>query len=294
MPGTFTQPGPTVTGTRVTVDTYLRQSPLIQRDLENLTYQRFIADFIYRQGQRTQSGAVMYEQLLANDLFVNRDLKQIDELSEFPIVNTPEKAPQTAQVAKWGAAVLFSYEKIRRDARDLLQRDLRKLANTMVRKVNRIAIAVLRADAEVQTYTTTAGTWDGVSEKIQDLATAASMVDNIDLGYSADTVLINPTNALELKIDDAVTNRLPRETNNPILSRDLAGLLNLDFVESNDQTLDELVVLSRGMIGSYHDELPMYSRVIDQPEHEGRLLQAARVTVPIVTDPKAAVLVDGI
>jgi hypothetical protein len=163
-----------------------------------------------------------------------------------------------------------------------------------VRKLNRLSIAVFNADTNVQTYTTLGGVWSGTSKKIEDLAQAASRIDNIDLGYVADTVLLNPTNALELKIDEAVTNRLPRETNNPILSRDLAGLLGLDFVESNDVVEGGGIVLSREMVGSYHDELPFYSRVVDQPENEAWLLQAARVTVPVITDPKGACKLQGI
>lgn len=295
MPTPYTQPGVSISGTRITVDAYLRNSPVIQRDLENLTYQRFISDYIFRPGQRTESGSVLYQQLLENELFTARDVKEIEELAAFPIVNTPDVTQLTATVQKWGAAALFSYEKIRRDQRDLLQRDLIRISNTMVRKANRVAMATLNADANVQTFTTLTGAWSTTgSEKIKDLAIARSMIDNADLGYVADTVLVNPTNALELLIDDKVTNRLSREVNNPLLSGQLSGVLNLDYIESNDVAEGTMYVLSRQMVGSVHDELPLYSRVLDQPENESRLLQVARVMIPVITDPRACVKITGI
>lgn len=296
MPSPYTQQGVTVSGTRVTVDAYLKNTPRITRDLSNLAAFRYISDFIFREGERTASGAVMYEQLLANDgLFTDRDVKEIEELAEFPILNTGDKAPTTAQVAKWGGAVLFSYEKIRRDQRDLLGRDLRRISNTVVRKVNRISVAVLNQDPAVRTFTA-AAPWAGTtSKKVEDFANATSMIDDIDMGYTADTVLIHSTNALQLRIDKNVTDRLPREgTNNPLLNRDLAGLLGLDWIVSNDVPVGTALVLSRKLVGSYHDELPFYSRVVDLPQREGRLLQAARVTVPVVTDPLAVVRINGL
>lgn len=286
-----------VDGTRVTVDMYLRNTPRVQRDLSDLSRLRFIADYIFREGERTQSGSVLYEQLLANTgLFTERDVKEIQELAEFPILNVGEKVPTTAMVKKWGGAFLFSYEKVRRDQRDVLGKDMRQLSNTVVRKMNRLAVYTVGADPNISTYAATAVWSDPTnSRKLEDLVVATSMIDDIDMGYTADTVLINSTNARELRIDQKITDRLPKEgTNNPLLSRDLAGLLGLDFIVTNDVPEGTMYILSRGLVGSFHDELPFYSRVVDLPEREGYLVQAARVTVPIVTDPKAIVKVTGI
>lgn len=298
MPSPYTQQGPTVEGTRVTVDAFLNNSPVVQRTLEQLTYQRFIADYIFRQGERTTSGAVLYQQLLANDLFTARDVQEIEELSEFPILNTGERGMLAEQVKKWGGAVLFSDEKRRRDQRDLLARDLRRLSNTVVRKVNRVAVGVLNADANVRTVAAAAPWSDATNRQvISDLANAQALVDDlIDMGYDADTVLINPQNALEAKLDKDVRDALPRENraDNPLLAGDMSGLLDLNFIKTNDVPEGTAYVLSRQMVGSYHDELPFYSRVVPWPQREGTLLQAARITVPVVTDPLAIVKITGI
>lgn len=297
MPSPYTQQGPTTQGTRITVDAFLNNSPMVQRTLEELSYERFISDYILREGERTTSGAVLYQQLLENDLFTERDVQEIEELSEFPILNTGERGMDVATVKKWGGAVLFSDEKRRRDQRDLLARDLRRLSNTTVRKVNRVTVAVINADTSIRSHGA-AAVWSDATNRdvIGDLANAKSLVDDIDMGYEADTVLINPTNALEAQLDKTVRDSLPRENEdiNPLLDGDLSGLLDLDFVKTNDVPEGTAYVLSRLMVGSYHDELPFYSRVVPWPQREGTLLMAARVTVPVITDPLAIVKITGI
>lgn len=297
MPSPYTQAPPTVAGTRITVDAFLNNSPMVQRALEQLSYNRFITDYIFRQGERTTSGSVVYQQLLENELFTERDVREIQELAEFPILNTGERGMSVATVGKWGGAVLFSDEKRRRDRRDLLGRDLRRLSNTVVRKMNRLGVAVLNADTNIQTHSA-AAVWSDVTNRkpFDDIAVAQSNVDDLDMGYVSDTVLINPINALELRLYAAASNQLPRESSpgNPLLSRDLGNLLQLDWIKTNDVPEGTAYLLARQMIGSYHDELPFYSRVVPLPLREGTLLQAARITVPVVTDPLAICKITGL
>lgn len=297
MPSSYTQDAPTSVGTTVSVDVFLRNSPLVQRSLQAMAYNRWIADYVFRPGQRTASGSVMYQQLLENDLFTSRDVQEIEELSEFPILNSAERGFEVATVKKWGGAVLFSYEKQRRDVRDLLARDLTRLRNTTVRKMNRLAVAVFNANANVQTLAATAVWSDGTNRSIRtDIETAKNMIDALDMGYMADTALVNPDNKLEMLLDNSIVDRLPKENTaqNPLLEGDMSGLFGLEWIATSDVPHGTVYVVNRGMVGSVHDEVPFYSRVVDWPQREGTLLQAARIAVPVITDPKAAVKISGV
>lgn len=298
MPGTMYPPGaPTIANGRITVEQFLRTPSRVQRAVEDLTRQRFIADYLFTAGD-AQGGAVIYDRVLAADLYTTRDVQAIEPGSEFPIVDTGETAPMVAAVTKWGGAALITYEVVRRDQRDTLARQLTKLRNTILRKVDSVAVTAIIADTSVPT-SAAAFAWNNASaDPVSDIETARSAIDDADMGYQADTILINPQSRLRLMANTAIRNALPREqaSANPILSGSaaLSGLLGLTWIVSNRVAAGTAILTARGIIGSIRDELALYSRAVDQPDQERWLLMAARVTVPVITDPLAAYRITGV
>ena len=297
MPGTTYPPAPpTIDGQgRITVEQFLKTPTRVQRVIADLTRERFLAERIFGSGS-AEGGAVVYDQLTGSDnLYTERDVQAIEPGSEFPLTDVGELAPKVAAVSKWGGAGVVTYEAARRDNRDVLNRKLTRIRNTIVRKVDTVAIAALDAAP----ITSAVGTdWSNTTTRdaIGDIARATSTIDNLDLGYVADTVLVNPTQELELFLDKTIRDALPRENaaTNPIASGRLNGLMGLTWYASNRVPLGTAYVLASTQAGSLHDELPLYSRVIDQQERERYLIQAARVTVPVVTDPKAVYRLTGL
>jgi len=297
MPGTTYPPAPpTIDGQgRITVEQFLKTPTRVQRTIADLTRERYLAERIFGSGN-AEGGAVIYDQLTGSDnLYTERDVQAIEPGSEFPITDVGELTPKVAAVSKWGGAGIVTYEAARRDNRDVLNRKLTRIRNTIVRKVDTVAIAALNA-APVNT---SAGTdWSDVNTRdaVGDVAKAVNKIDNLDLGYVADSVLINPTQELELFLDKDLRDALPREnvTANPISSGRINGLMGLTWYASNRVPVGTAYVLASTQAGSLHDELPLYSRVVDQPERERYLIQAARVTVPVVTDPLAVYKLTGL
>lgn len=296
MPGTTYPPAPpTVDGQgRITVEQFLKNPSRVQRVITDLAAQRFLAERIFSKGD-AQGGAVIFDQVTASELYTARDVQAIEAGSEFPIVTSGESTPKVAAVTKWGGAGVLTYEAVRRDARDVLNRELTKLRNTIVRKVDTVAIAALDA-APITPFAGTAWSNATTGNPVLDLATGRSLIDDADMGYSADTVLINPAQYVSLISNPKVYNALPREStaNNPIVNGQLNGYMGFNWFVTNRVAAGSAYILSSMMAGSLRDELPLYSRVIDQQDRERWLIQAARVTVPIVTDPKAVVKLTGI
>lgn len=296
MPDTTYPPGaPTVNGNLITVEQFLRNPSRVQRVVNDLTRERFIADRIFSSGD-AQGGAVIYDQVTESELYTERDVQGIAAGSEFPILDAGQGAPKVASVTKWGGAAVLTYEAVRRDSRDTLNRQLTKLRNTIIRKVDTVAIAALNAAP----ISGTVGTdWDDQvnGDPVGDLAVARQAIDEIDMGYTADTVILNPSQMTALIRRKDVRDALPRENvaNNPIASGQLAGFMGFrNYYVTNRVPAGTLYVLQSGVAGSIRDELALYSRVIDQQERERYLVQAARVTVPVVTDPKAVYRLTGL
>lgn len=295
MTGTTYPPGaPSVSGNQITVEQFLKTPSRVTRVINDLTRQRFLAERIFASGDAV-GGAVIYDQVTASELYTDRDVQAIEAGSEFPIVTSGETSPKVAAVTKWGGAAVLTYEAVRRDSRDILNRELTKLRNTIVRKVDTVAIAALDA-APINTDTGT--DWsDGTNgDPILDLAQGRSVIDDADLGYMADTILINPAQMVDLIGRKDVRDALPREslTGNPIANGQLNGFMGYTWYVTNRVAAGTAYILASTMAGSLRDELPLYSRVIDQQERERWLVQAARVTVPIVTDPKAVLKLTGL
>lgn len=296
MSGTMYPPGPpSVDGSgRITIEQFLKQPSRVQRVITDLTNERFLAERIFGSGD-AQGGAVIYDQVTASELYTSRDVQSIEPGSEFPIVTSGESTPKVAAVTKWGGAAVLTYEEVRRDSRDVLNRELTKLRNTIVRKVDTVAIAALNAAPIAGGVGTS---WSDMTNgaPITDLAVGTSGVNDSDMGYEADTILCNPAQRVSLLSRKDVRDALPRESTaaNPIASGQFQGFMGLTWYFSNRVPAGTAFILASTQAGSLRDELPLYSRSIDQPERERWLVQAARVTVPIVTDPKAVYKLTGL
>lgn len=294
MPSPYPQTAPTVSGNNVTVSAFLANPPRVQRAIENLAAQRFIADVIFTAGPAATGGSVIYDQVLGQgNIFTERDVQEIEAGSEFPILNTGETAPLVAVARKWGGEVLLTDEAVRRDNRDLLAREMTRLRNTIVRKVDTVAMATLRA-APVNTLAAT-GDWSTTAGAvITDVARASNAVSSLDLGYEVDVAFVNPAQELDMLLDEKVRTALPREsTTVPIATGKLGRFMGIDFVVTNRVDPGEVIFVTRGMTGGISDEVPLYARPIRDERRESTFIHGARVAVPYVTDPKSVVRLTG-
>jgi hypothetical protein len=300
MPATVSMYPPTAPrynpdGLTVTVDLFLNSPPRVQRALDAMTLNRFIADELFAAGPQATGGAVVFDQLTSTgEFFTERDVEAIAPGAEFPIVSEGVAEPLVARVTKWGAAGIVTYEEIDRDRRDVLARLLVKIRNTIVRKVDSVALATLDR-APVQTMTAS-GAWNNAgTDVIGDLEAARVMIDEQDMGYTADLCIINPRTKLDLKRNPGIREALPRENMgaNLLGGADLGQLLGFRWAISNRVPAGTIWVTSAKVVGSISDEVPLYSRVIDEPRNERRLIMAGRRVVPFITDPRAAVRITG-
>lgn len=297
MPSTMYPPvPPTVAGGKITIDLYLRQPTRITRVLNDLTAERFIGDRVFGSGN-ADGGAVLYDRVSEQDLYLDNEIEVIAPGAEFPILGASETDPLVAKVAKRGGAVKLTYEAVRRNATDQFARQMRRLANTIVKKHDAIAISTLLGDADLGSGNAAAAWNASGSDPFADIMEAKLGVEQLDLGYLVDTAIINPQEFQALIANASIRAALPREntTQNPVLSGQLAGLAGIaNWIVTNRMTSGTALFVNSKIVGSINDELPMYTRVVDKQEDETYLIQGARVSVPVVTDPKAAFKLTGL
>jgi hypothetical protein len=298
MPGPF--PGspyppapPVVNGQLITVSQFVTNPARVQRAITDLTIGRYVTDVVFGQGPTATGGAVIYDQVTQADTFLADDVQEIEPGGEFPLLGDTDLGPLVAIARKYGGEVPLTDEEVRRDNRNVLNRRMVKLRNTIIRKTDTVSMAALRAAPLITQVAS--GDWStAATDIISDLATATNAVDRLDLGYVCDTVLINPDQELDLLKDKDIRDALPRERDNGLIrTGNLGRLMGLDFVVSNRVLPGEVFVVMRKVIGSVSDEVPLYARPIPEPRRERTFIHGARVVTPYVTDPKAGVRITG-
>ncbi|AYD81506.1 major head protein [Arthrobacter phage KBurrousTX] len=294
---TYPPQGPVVNGREITVDWALKQPTFISKAVSLALTGRFISDYIFRAGNAA-AGAVVYERTLGpNEKYpVKGDVQIVEPGDEFPLVDIGEVSRETAMVDKFGAAALITYEQIRRNQRDKVTEAVTKIANAILRKTDTRAMAALAADPDKLTVPAAAAWGTGTPDPFADIVAAVGLGEGQELDYSLDTVLINPTDAAKLLKNRDIRDQLPRENAalNPLLSGRLEGLAGLSWIQTNRKAAGSIYILQRNITGVHAEELSTYTRNIDEPVNERWRVQGARVSVPIITDPKSIIELTGI
>lgn len=272
---------PTSTGTKITVDTMLKQYTRITRMVMDMTRQRFVADRIFASGGGVTGGAVVFDSVEANDNYADRDVERISPGAEFPIVTSSRRAPGVAEVEKWGGKVWISDEARDRNDAQLFTNQIRQLSNTIVRKINARAIQVLEAmftaypSRVVVSKSQGAGGWDSVTPygatptapgawPAADFAFAQEISETDEMGINFDLWILNPSNYTDLLLlygGDGI--------------QELLTTLNLDIYVTNRVAINTAYVVAQGQVGQMRVEQPLKTESWREPNRERTWVQTS-------------------
>ena len=299
-------------GPQLTVDASLRFPQLILRALTDLTYQRFVADRIFMRGSAAQvaGGAAVFQR--AETLFPDRGAEEVGIRSEWPRSGWTVPDLFAAAVKQYGLETPIHDLSIRRNQIDVLARAQRKIANALVKFVDATAMATIIADAAVQTTTATA-TWNNAGAKIiTDLANLRGLIQNVDLGYVMDTLIINPAQETSMLIDANVSNILPRESGiAPQATGVTVPIMGLkQIIATNQLTAGTVIALQSGVVGTIADEAPdpresyvgynpgagqanLFVKTYRDDDEDTTIVRGARFPAMWIAEPKSAAVMTG-
>lgn len=290
----FAPANPTISGDQLSISVFLNNPAYVQRIVGDLAQQRFLADLIFGSGPAATAGAVQFDQVTATDLFLSRDVKPIRPGAEYPVLADQIPTPLIAATTNWGGRVHITDADVRRNRIDVFRRVLTKLRNTIVRKVDTVAIATLAA-APILTYAF-GGQWSNTATDIfAGLESARLLVDVLDMGYELDTLVINPTQNANLLSRADVRQAFGLTAQESIVRGASVGrILNMDVYFSNRVAAGTGYLLQRGVVGGISDEVPLNTKTYRQEDSDKTWVQGGRMFVPYVTDPKACVKLTGL
>jgi hypothetical protein len=278
---------PTITGNQLTVDTALNQPTRITRRIADITLQNFIVTRIYAPGPPVSGGAVVYDQAMLNELYLDRDVERVMPGDEFPIVTSQRQAPKIAEVEKDGGKFFVTDEARDRNASVFFQNQVVQLGNTIVRKTNTRAVAELEAAIAALGG---AGTFVGHSwstfqpagttltapalTPAADLLKSQFLADVDELGVVYDLLLVNPAEKLSLATGygDKLQAML-----------DAVGIK--EMFSSNRIVAGTAYQVARGQVGALSVEKGLGTETWREPKTEKTWVQSGLRTTQYVTNP---------
>jgi hypothetical protein len=284
---------PTISTTTITVDLALNQPTRITRTLMDLTLQRFFADRVFTSSGGVSGGAVVYDVIVANDIYLNRDIALVSPGDEFPLVTSLRRAPSVAQVEKWGGKFFITNEARDRNDVAVFVRQTRQLANTIVRKMNQRAVDILTAAVNANSRTVVGNNWQtvvttGASASnatlwpARDFARAALIADQEELGIVYTLFIMNPQEYFQLAT--IYGNALYQ----------LINSLGLDIFVTNRVAAGTMFAVAEGQAGQMRIEQPLQTETWYEQETQRTWTQASVRPVMFIDNPHAILEFTGL
>ena len=270
----------------------------IAKRVADVTKMRFIADYLLSGRFDASGGGVFYE--TGEDPFAPDDPRAVAPLGEYPKTILFEGETVAVATRKWGTETDISDEKVSRQGISYVNKSIARIANSVIRRVDSIAMAVIAAKV---TSTFAAGAFTTAGDMVSKVEQIRGERADLGLGLDLNTIVLTPTQYAKVVKILVDSNALPRESDNPVVpGRIPIDTLGLSWAVSPHYTGANPLLIDRDQLGGMADEkldspdysasgnIEIYSR---REGNDSRIVRGRRVTVPVVTDPLAGVQLTG-
>lgn len=287
---------PTFSGNTITIDTMLQQPTRITAFLQDITLQRFLLDRLFSSDGGVTGGAVVYDLLTENELYLDRDVEPVAPGAEFPIVTSSRRAPKVAEVEKFGGKYFFTDEARDRNDQSAFRNENIKLGNTIVRKLNARAVETMNAAivANGGASEFVGNDWSAAipggsnpslpaATPAADFARANLLADQRELGVRYNIAIVNPVQLNELRLFYAGN-----------LAQMLADNGYDEVYASNRVAVGTAFFVAEGQLGEMRLEQPLATETWREPNTQRTWVQSSVRPVMFVNNPFAVVRATGL
>lgn len=297
-------------GPRLTVGAMTKNPTIIPRRILSTLENQFIADFVLRKLQPTQSGAYVYEE--STPLFAEGDAPIVGEFGEIPLISGRTGNRKVAVTVKRALGVQISIEMKNRNDVDKVNTQITQVKNTFIRTWETAFLNALLLHPDVHSIPSTAP-WDGVGAAIrEDLVEATAAIENSALdpavptedffGFSPDTLIIgrNARDALMLSDDFNKAYKDNTQNENVEYTGKLPGhffnVKNIMVSREMDRLApDSALLVEKGTVGGIGDERPLTSTpMYEDPNRESWRSNTVRQSAVVIDQPLAACLITNV
>lgn len=294
LPVSYPLSAPSINGDNISLDLLLNEPTRITAYLSDLSLRGMFSQRVFSNGGGLTGGALVYNQLTSNQLFTSRDVQEITPGAEFPIVTADRMAPKVAVPVKIGGKYFVTDEARDRNDASTVQLESQLLANTIQRKLDTTAVALLDAALTEYSRTTTGVNWSTAKttaagsvtksgSPVADFAKIQGLADVDELGVRYNLWLVNP---------QEYTNFLTFYG-----AENLAAVLNasgIEMVSTNRVTAGTAYALQSGAVGQIRLEKPLSTETWREQSTERTWVQSGVRVAMAVTNPFSAIKVTGL
>lgn len=294
---------PTISGNVVTINRFLQDPAAVQRRLRTITEQRFLTDVLFPNKIEVSGGAILYE--IGESMYLAKDPEAVNAGGQYPRSAETRGSAAIASVKKWGQDIPLTDERIKRERGMALERTLIKVGNTVVKKVDTVALAA--AGAAVTQHQVQTAAWSAAgADPFLDVMLADSQVEALDEGFETDALILTDVLYARMVANEKVINGLARESANTVTSTgEVLAIAGKRLLRTNrlPAGVDRLLVDTRqfGALGYEDLESPEYEgdpangvetwARRDPAANDSWLIRGRRPVVPVVQEPNAAVTI---
>lgn len=271
----------------------------IARQFKSVVQEKFIADYLLAGRYPVVGGAVIYPET-GETLYTIDDTEEIAPGGEYPLTVTDQGSYAAARTSKRGHDTEVYDEAVASLGIDPVNRGLSKLGNTVIRDVDRAALAVI-ASKVTKTYKSAAwSTGEAIVEAV--LLAKASNQATESSTYAFDTIVLTPLQFAKVGAYLINGGFVPRENGDMLRGKLPIDALGMTWVTTDHVPVTDPLLVDRDQLGGMGDwdlKSPGYvragnvdtkvSRLGGEDDRDGYRLRARRVTVAVVVDPNAAV-----
>jgi hypothetical protein len=208
--------GPTISGTQITVDTYLNPPTKIPTIIRNLVASNrgyFAEEIFSTPGFTVQGGAIIYEETFPEDYFLPADQSIAPRApgSEAPRLGSTRHAPKIARPESWSGSIEVTDEARRRNDVRSVQRQFTQAANTFADRIQTRAVATLQAAITAWGRTVSGGNWraaltsgvpnaDPQTLPQRDFALVEKQFITDEAGMTPNIMIVHPDDAFYLDV----------------------------------------------------------------------------------------------
>lgn len=286
-------------GTAIEVHQFLKYPELITKSVQELTDHGFIADFILQGRYNAVGGSILYE--TGEEIFAVDAPEAVAPGAEFPATSMTTGQLKSARTTKWGLDSPVTDESISRMLFSPVDKAIQKLANSVIRHVDSVALGVIAS--QVQATVAATAPWEGDAKAIIKsvmVGIARRERELVGQAFDFNTVILDPVQHAII-VSELLNSGQLRDTGaNAIGTGEAVNILGKTWVTSPHVPFSDPFVVDRNQLGGMAEEnieSPGYSRTGDGVGVETKAirddkrelydLRARRVTVPVILEPSA-------
>jgi len=196
----------------ISVDQALNDPTVIEQRIAEVAEKDLLVSSIFAEGGDVQGGAVIYSKITEKHLYAENDVTERQPGDEYSVLYSAQPEVQLARVRDFGGKFAVSDEAKKRNNAIDFDNDTTRLANTITRKLNRVAVETLNAavDAGDTIAVGTPGIWDDVQldgatptepglRPHAVIADAFALAENTELGIEYSRMLVSPLTRATLR-----------------------------------------------------------------------------------------------